>query len=79
VRPVDGVSLTVRAGQVVGLVGESGSGKSMTAFSVMRLFPTKAARVTGGEILLRGGDGRVRDLRRSAPTRCAPSAAARSG
>jgi peptide/nickel transport system ATP-binding protein len=67
VRPVDGVSLTVRAGQVVGLVGESGSGKSMTAFSVMRLFPTKAARVTGGEILLRGGDGRVRDLRRLGP------------
>jgi len=67
VRPVDGVSLTVRAGQVVGLVGESGSGKSMTAFSVMRLFPTKAARVTGGEILLRGGDGRVRDLRTLGP------------
>ncbi|MFU8888255.1 MAG: ABC transporter ATP-binding protein, partial [Trueperaceae bacterium] len=58
---------TVRAGQVVGLVGESGSGKSMTAFSVMRLFPTKAARVTGGEILLRGGDGRVRDLRTLGP------------
>ncbi|MFO8150616.1 MAG: ABC transporter ATP-binding protein [Trueperaceae bacterium] len=67
VRPVDGVSLTVPAGQVVGLVGESGSGKSMTAFSVMRLFPTKAARVTGGEILLRGDDGRLRDLRTLGP------------
>jgi len=62
VRPVDGVSLTVRAGQVVGLVGESGSGKSMTAFSVLRLFPTRAAQVTAGEIRL-GGPGRpARDL-----------------
>jgi peptide/nickel transport system ATP-binding protein len=56
VRPVDRVSLRVEAGQVVGLVGESGSGKSMTAFSVMRLFPTRAARVVSGEARLRGRD-----------------------
>jgi len=56
VRPVDGVSLTVRAGEVVGVVGESGSGKSMTAFSVLQLFPTKAARVIAGEVLLAGRD-----------------------
>jgi peptide/nickel transport system ATP-binding protein len=67
VRPVDGVSLAVHAGQVVGLVGESGSGKSMTAFSILRLFPTKAARVTAGEIRLRGRDGGVRDLRALGP------------
>jgi len=56
VRPVEGVSLHVRPGEVVGVVGESGSGKSMTAFSVLQLFPTKAAKVIAGEIRLGGRD-----------------------
>ena len=37
VPAVDGVDVTVRAGEAVGLVGESGCGKSMTAMSVMQL------------------------------------------
>ncbi|MFC5676110.1 ABC transporter ATP-binding protein [Aeromicrobium endophyticum] len=36
------VSLSVAAGEAVGLVGESGSGKSMTARAVMRLLPPRA-------------------------------------
>jgi peptide/nickel transport system permease protein len=40
---VDGVSLTVRRGEVLGLVGESGSGKSQTAFSVLGLLPASAS------------------------------------
>lgn len=43
---VDGVDLTVRPGEVLGLVGESGSGKSLTSLAVMGLLP-KGAHVTG--------------------------------
>ncbi len=53
-RVVKDVSLTVARGEAVGLVGESGSGKSMTAFSVMNLFPSPLALVAAGEIHLQG-------------------------
>lgn len=56
VTPVDGVSLRVPVGGGVGLVGESGSGKSMTAFSILRLFPTMAARIESGRVLFGGRD-----------------------
>ena len=45
---MDGVSLSVRHGEVVGLVGESGSGKSQTAFSVLGLLPPEARREADG-------------------------------
>ena len=45
-----GISLDIRAGEVLGLVGESGSGKSVTALSVLRLIPTPPGRIVGGEI-----------------------------
>ncbi|WAH97307.1 dipeptide/oligopeptide/nickel ABC transporter permease/ATP-binding protein [Arthrobacter sp. MMS18-M83] len=50
---VDGVSLTVCRGQVLGLVGESGSGKSQTAFSLLGLLPPEA-RVSAGRLLFDG-------------------------
>ncbi len=56
VVPVDDVSLRLPAGSALGLVGESGSGKSMTAFSIVRLFPTAAARLASGRVLLDGDD-----------------------
>jgi len=56
IRAVDGVSLTLEAGQTLCLVGESGCGKSITAQSIARLLPTPPARYAGGEILLQGRD-----------------------
>ena len=51
---VDGVSLKVHKGEVVGIVGESGSGKSVTALSVMQLVPSPPGRIVGGEIHFKG-------------------------
>lgn len=58
---VDGVSLTVPQGQVVGLVGESGSGKSTLARAAVGLAP-----VSAGRVLFDGTDVR-RLARRSRP------------
>jgi oligopeptide/dipeptide ABC transporter ATP-binding protein len=44
------LSLTIEAGQVVGLVGESGSGKSLTSLAIMRLLPPQA-RIRGDVML----------------------------
>jgi oligopeptide/dipeptide ABC transporter ATP-binding protein len=54
VKAVDGVSFSLKRGEVLGLVGESGCGKSLTALSVMRLLPKGAARTVKGEVLLGG-------------------------
>jgi len=53
---IEGVSLTIAAGEMLGLVGESGCGKSVTALSIMRLIPEPPMRVTGGAIRLGGED-----------------------
>jgi oligopeptide/dipeptide ABC transporter ATP-binding protein len=55
VHAVDGVDLSVRAGETVGLVGESGSGKTMTALSVVGLLPA-GGHVAGGRIIFGGTD-----------------------
>jgi peptide/nickel transport system ATP-binding protein len=52
---VDGVSLTVSAGQTLGVVGESGSGKSVTWMTVMGLIQSDIANITG-QVLFEGTD-----------------------
>ena len=47
VRVVDGVSLRVGRGEIVGLVGESGSGKTQTVFAALGLLPESAVVCTG--------------------------------
>ncbi|OZI62655.1 ABC transporter ATP-binding protein [Bordetella genomosp. 11] len=57
---VDGVDLTLRRGEILGLVGESGSGKSVTGFSLMGLIDPPG-EVVAGEVRFKGEDLRKRD------------------
>ncbi len=56
VRAVDGISFSVNRGETLAIVGESGSGKTMAAMSILRLFPTPAARIVSGQVLFDGRD-----------------------
>ncbi|PTE06250.1 dipeptide ABC transporter ATP-binding protein [Mesorhizobium helmanticense] len=54
IEAVRGVSLELRSGEILALVGESGSGKSLTARSILKIFPEGAT--VSGRISLTGED-----------------------
>ena len=78
---VDGVSVAVAKGKVLGLIGESGAGKSTIGLSAMA-YGRGGVRLTGGQVLLNGRDirradaGGLRALRGREVTYVAQSAAA---
>ena len=67
-RALDGVSLTIEAGEVLGVVGESGAGKSLTGAAIIGLLEPPG-RIGGGQVLLDGQridnlpDDRMRRIR----------------
>ncbi len=53
---IDGVSLDLAKGEILGLVGESGSGKSLLCRSLVRLMPSSLIKIEQGTVLLEGRD-----------------------
>ncbi|MGY5801598.1 dipeptide ABC transporter ATP-binding protein [Rhizobium sp. LEGMi12c] len=51
---IDGVSLDLAKGEILGLVGESGSGKSLLCRSLVRLLPSSLLKIENGSIRLDG-------------------------
>jgi peptide/nickel transport system ATP-binding protein len=56
VKAVDGVSFSLRRGEMLAIVGESGCGKSVTALSLLRLVADPPGRIVGGTARLDGID-----------------------
>ncbi|PIT01980.1 microcin ABC transporter ATP-binding protein [Bradyrhizobium nitroreducens] len=65
VNAVDGIDLTVRQGQTVGVVGESGSGKSTLGMAILRLIPSEGSIRYEGREIQGLGEENVRPLRRN--------------
>jgi peptide/nickel transport system ATP-binding protein len=61
IRALDGVSLDLHAGRVLGVVGESGCGKSITARAILRLID-RPGRIASGRVLLDPGASDEQDL-----------------
>lgn len=56
VRAVNGINLTLKQGESLGLVGETGAGKTTTALGILRLVPNPPGKIVAGEIFYKGED-----------------------
>jgi microcin C transport system ATP-binding protein len=63
IKAVDGVDLSIRRGETLGVVGESGSGKSTLGYAVLRLLPSK------GRIVVLGNEVQSRSWKAMRPLR----------
>ena len=61
VKAVDGVSLYLDPGEIIGIVGESGSGKSVTMMSMLQLI-SSPGKITGGEVYIQGEEQNMLEL-----------------
>lgn len=64
VKAVDGIDLTIREGETVGVVGESGSGKTTLGMALLRLTEAEGAVSYDGQPISNHNAGRMRPLRR---------------
>ncbi len=68
VRAVDGVTFKLERGKSLGIVGESGCGKTITALSLMLLYPQPEGRIAGGNIYYYpNGDNKPLDIAKLNP------------
>ncbi len=56
VHAVNGVDLTLKKGETLGLVGETGAGKTTIARTILGILPKPQGEVTGGEVIFEGED-----------------------
>jgi oligopeptide transport system ATP-binding protein len=56
VHAVNGVSFTLKEGEVLGIVGESGCGKSVSMLSLLRLIPMPPGQIMAGQAFYQGKD-----------------------
>lgn len=54
VQAVNGVKLSIKKGETVGLVGETGAGKTTIAKGILRLIPNPPGEIKGGTVLFKG-------------------------